>query len=113
MLAYEREADQALVIAAGVQEAWLDDGSDVAVDELRTHHGTVGYTLRRSAPDALALSLRGALVPPPGGIVLRPPVPGRLVWVEVDGVAVDDFLPDEVTVRARPLDVVLRYRSQR
>jgi hypothetical protein len=50
---------------------------------------------------------------PPGGIVLRPPLPGRLVGVQVDGVPVDDFLPDEVTLRAYPLDVVLRYRSER
>jgi hypothetical protein len=113
MLVYERAADQALVVAAGVPAAWLDGGNDVVVDELPTYHGTVGYTLRRSAHDALALSLRGALVPPPGGIVLRPPMPGALVGVEVNGVPVDDFLPDEVTVRACPLDVVLRYRSGR
>jgi hypothetical protein len=87
--------------------------TDVVVDELRTYHGTVGYTLRRSAPDALAPSLRGPLVPPPGGIVLRPPLAGRLVEVQLDGVPVDDFLPDEVTVRACPVNVVLRYRSER
>jgi hypothetical protein len=74
MLAYERVEDDALVVAAGVPAAWLDDG-EVAVRSLRTYWGTLGYTLRRLPDGAIALSLRGD-VAPPGGIVLRPPLPG-------------------------------------
>jgi hypothetical protein len=106
MLAYERVEDDALVVAAGVASAWLDDG-EVAVRDFRTYWGTLAYTLRRLPDGAIALSLRGD-VAPPGGIVLRPPLPGPLVRVDVDGRAHAPFDADGVTLRACPADVVLR-----
>jgi hypothetical protein len=66
----------------------------------------LAYTLRRLPDGAIALSLRGD-VAPPGGIVLRPPLPGPLVSVEVDGRA-HAFDPAGITLRTSPADVVLR-----
>lgn len=101
MLAYERPHDGALVIAAGVSEAWLDAGG-VAVDDLPTWWGPLGYALRRSAPNALRLELAAGLRPPPGGIVVQPPLARPLTRVLVDGVAAPDFGAREVTLRACP-----------
>jgi len=73
MLAYEREADSALVIAAGVPDAWLGD-SGVVVRGLRTRWGPLRYTLARSAAGDVLLSVESSgLRVPPGGLVLRPP----------------------------------------
>jgi hypothetical protein len=83
MLAWERMADQAIVVAHGVPLAWLDDG-DVVVDALATYWGTLAYTLRRTAPGTVEIVLRGDATPP-GGFVLRPPLPGPIVAAEVDG----------------------------
>jgi hypothetical protein len=105
MLAYERVDDDALVVAAGVPATWLDEG-EVAVRSFRTYWGTLAYTIRRLPDGSIALSLRGD-VTPPGGIVLRPPVPGPLVAVEVDGRA-HAFDPAGITLRTSPADVVLR-----
>ena len=107
MLAYERVEDDALVVAAGIPSAWLDEG-EVSVRDFRTYWGTLAYTLRRLPDGALALSLRGD-VAPPGGIVLRPPLPGPLGRVEVDGRALAGFDAGGVTLRACPADVVFRY----
>ncbi len=108
MLAYERPEDDALVVAAGIPSAWLDDG-DVVVDGLATYFGTLGFTLRRRGADALELSLRGELAVPPGGIVLRPPLPRPLARVELDGAPSGDFTPEGVVVRRSPVDVLLGY----
>ena len=109
MLAYEREEDQALVVASGIPDAWLDDGGEVVVDDLPTYWGSFGFTLRRVAADALALALRGTLAVPPGGIVVRPPLGGPLARVEVDGVATGAFASDGVTVHRCPAEIVLRF----
>jgi len=106
MLAYERMEDEALVVAAGIPGAWLDEGA-VAVDGFVTYWGTLGYTLRRVDASTIALSLRGDVVPP-GGIVVRPPLAGKLVGVEIDGGATDVFDADGVTLTGRPREVVLR-----
>jgi hypothetical protein len=106
ILAYERVEDDALVVAAGVPATWLDEG-EVAVQSFRTYWGTLAYTLRRLPDGAVALSLRGD-VAPPGGIVLRPPLPGPLAGVEVVGRALGGFETAGVTLRASPADVVFR-----
>jgi len=89
MLAYER--DGALVLAAGVPEAWLTDGG-ISVDRLRTGNGRLMLRFRRDGRTAhLAYALEGPL--PPGGLIFGwPPqagaaarVGGRAVRWDADG----------------------------
>lgn len=106
MLAWERMGDQALVLAHGVPLAWLDDG-DVVVDALDTYWGRLAYTLRRTARDTVEVELRGDAAPP-GGFVLRPPLPGPLRTAEVDGAPLVVHDPGGVTVHGR---ATVRLRS--
>jgi hypothetical protein len=72
MLAYEREPDSSLVIAAGIPESWLAD-SGVVVRGLQTRWGTLGYRLARvDGHIRLTLDAEGLRVPP-GGIYFQPP----------------------------------------
>jgi hypothetical protein len=72
MLAYERESDSALVIAAGIPESWLAD-SGVVVRGLQTRWGTLGYRLARvNGHVRLTLDAAG-LRTPPGGLMFAPP----------------------------------------
>lgn len=71
LFAYEREDDQALVLAAGIPTAWLR-GRGVAVSGLRTSYGPLGYRLRLFE-GRLHLDLQSGLTLPPGGLVLQWP----------------------------------------
>jgi hypothetical protein len=106
MLAYERPSDDALVLAHGIPLAWLDDG-EVAVDGLPTYYGTLGFTLRRRSRSTLEIALRGD-ASPPGGFVLRPPLPGKPAEVEVDGARLEHVAEDGAVVHGRPALVVFR-----
>jgi len=108
MLAYERQADGALVLAAGIPASWLDDGAGVGVTGLPTYYGTLDVQLRRDGSDALVLALDGAIEIPPGGIVLCPPLAGPLVSAEVDGRAVSIAEAQSVTITQCRARVVLR-----
>jgi hypothetical protein len=108
MFAHERAADGSLVLAAGVSDAWLDAG-EVGVESLPTWWGPLGYTLRRSGSAALRLDLSAGLRVPPGGIVLRPPLPRPLAGVELDGAPSSDFAADGLTLRRCPASVVMRF----
>ncbi len=68
MLAHERESDEALVLAAGIDARWLD-GPGLVVDNLRTPWGRLSYSLRREDGSLLRLRI-AAGVTPPGGVVL-------------------------------------------
>ena len=71
LFAYERQSDQALVLAAGVPTDWLA-GPGIAVENLRTPYGELSYTLRRDG-HRLMLTIAGGLTLPPGGLVFRWP----------------------------------------
>ncbi|TMH08418.1 MAG: hypothetical protein E6H67_01460 [Betaproteobacteria bacterium] len=81
VFAYEREADHALVLAAGVPREWLT-ASGVAVKGLRTPYGRLSYTLKKQA-DRVTLRLAAGSRLPPGGFVFiwpedQPPPPARV-----------------------------------
>lgn len=64
LFAYEREADRAVVLAAGVPPGWFDAGG-IAVTNLRTPYGRLSYTARRTG-DRLELHIAAGAVPPGG-----------------------------------------------
>ncbi len=68
LLAYERDSDHALVLAAGVPLAWLQSGP-VGVQGLRTAYGELGYALTLQDGQA-KLVLTPGLSDPPGGLWL-------------------------------------------
>lgn len=84
LFAYERDRDHALVLAAGVPEAWLDTAEGVGVRDLRTAYGPLTYAYRKERL-AYVLTL-GDGATPPGGFVLQWPAgQGRPERVRIDG----------------------------
>src|SRR5262249_56658056 len=61
LFAYEREADAALVLAAGVPPAWVTNAPGGSVERLPAYYRPVSYTLRAETPDTGRPRLRGDL----------------------------------------------------
>jgi hypothetical protein len=109
MFAYEREEDESLVIAAGVAEEWLADGSPVGVQNLPTYYGNLTYSLRMGEKDALHVKLEGDLDIPPGGIVVMPPLPRPIRQLTINGRVATDFQSDSFTCRDYPATALVRF----
>ncbi len=107
LFAYEREADGALVVAAGLPEAWARKG--VGIKRLPTHYGSLSLDLRDEGPDRLRLRLYGDVALPPGKLVLRSPLARPLTAVTVNGIAVPGYADPEIAIPEFPADVVLDY----
>jgi hypothetical protein len=101
LFAYERGGDGALVLAAGIPDAWLDRAG-VAIRGLRTPYGTLAYSLVRSADGVAELTLSASGAVPPGGFVLAGPWP-RLVHATVNGrpitIAGDELRIDDLNAK--------------
>jgi hypothetical protein len=104
LFAYDRERDQALVIAAGIPDAWLD-GEGIAVTGLRTPYGTLSYSLRREHGQ-LRLEVGAGLRAPPGGVVFAWPAPGAPGKARVDGQPVR-WENSELRLRNFPAELVI------
>jgi len=114
MLAYEREFDHALVLAAGVPQEWALDRAGIGVQRLPSYYGVLSYTLKPESTSTddhpqLRLQLSGDLDVPPGGIVVRSPLKRPLSHVVVNGRRLESFSPHEAVIRTFPADIVLSY----
>ncbi len=102
LFAYEREADQSLVLAAGLAPEWIE-GSGVQVKQMPTLYGTLSYSLRRMDSATLRFEIGGGIT---AKMVLRPPLGAPLRSVVVDGSACTSFDEDSVTVLRSPSEVI-------
>jgi len=109
LFAYERAADQSLVLAAGVPNEWLA-GAGVAIDNLRTPYGPLSYVLR-SGPRRLVLSIAGGPTPPPGGLVFAWPYASQPGTVLVNGRAASWSNAKELRVYALPAVITMETVS--
>ena len=106
MFAYQREADDALVIAAGIPADWLA-GEGVAIEGLRTPYGRLDYALK-AKDGVLRLDVPVGLALPKGGLALSLPGPwadGRVrsgAGAIANGEVRIRRLPARVEIAARP-----------
>ncbi|HNR11988.1 MAG TPA: discoidin domain-containing protein [Thermodesulfobacteriota bacterium] len=108
LFAYEQPSLRALVIAAGLSPDWLADGFVLTVENLPTYYGTISYSLRQESVDIMRLNIAGNVVAP-GSIVVKPPVPGPIRRVEINGHALADFEEDGFICPECPADVLIRF----
>jgi hypothetical protein len=102
LIAYEREADQSLVLAAGLAPEWIE-GTGVQVNRMPTLYGALSYSLRRTDSATLRFDIGGGTT---GKIILRPPLGAPLRSVVVDGSVYTSFDQDSVTLLRTPAEVI-------
>jgi hypothetical protein len=108
MFAYEIDDDQAIVLGAGLKEAWIKEG--ISVKNLPTHYGMISYTIHSPSPNTTMIELTGTV--DTKSVALRIPVTVRSPGIKnatMNGIAVspkDGYF----TIRSLPAVVVIEYR---
>ncbi|MBI2496616.1 MAG: hypothetical protein HYV75_01350, partial [Opitutae bacterium] len=112
MFVYEREQDEALVVAAGVADAWVTDPAGVEVLGLPTYYGNLDYTLKSSATAAggteVVATLGAGVSIPRGGIVLKSPLSRPIKALAGDGRLVGPG-SDEIRIDRLPAILTITY----
>jgi hypothetical protein len=75
MVASEREATASLVLAAGMPWAWISKEDGFAVRGLPTRFGELALCMVAHRDVTIYVEIRGAIVLPPGGLFISPPLP--------------------------------------
>ncbi|HWJ21965.1 MAG TPA: discoidin domain-containing protein [Gemmatimonadaceae bacterium] len=114
MFAYDREADSALVVGAGVPSRWTTEAPGVSVRGLRTVYGALDLAMRAERDSVVRVHVGAMERVPRGGVVVRPPLARPVRSVTVNGAAAaatrDAASGEaEVVVRRLPADVAFRY----
>ena len=109
LFAYEREADDALIIGAGVDNRWLAARGGIAVNGLPTWYGRLDLSMKREGDGPLLVELGGDMRLPRGGFVIRPPGGRAIQSLLVNDIAVSTFGEREAVVRELPARVALSF----
>jgi hypothetical protein len=104
LFVYEREDDRALVLAAGIPPAWLNDRG-IAIEHLCTPYGPLTYSLRNEGSRTL-LHVAGGMQLPPGGLILSWPDPRPPRSTRINGKPAS-WQNRELSIRELPADVVV------
>lgn len=88
LFAFESEADDSLVVGAGIDPAWPMAKGGLVVDRLRTWYGSLDLSMACDPDGPLAVRLGGNIEMPRGGIVLHPPLPRPIGKAHVNGRAI-------------------------
>jgi hypothetical protein len=103
MFVYERDADRALVLAAGVPAAWLE-APGISIRNLRTPHGPLDYSITRTGNRVtLAITSKPR---PPGGLVWPWPWDGPPGTARINGKPAS-WHGNELRIGALPAQVVV------
>jgi hypothetical protein len=114
MFVYEREADDALVVGAGIADEWVNDPAGVEVNHLPTYYGDLSYTIKsEAAPDGgpgrrIVAKLSGEMALPAGRIVLKSPLSAKIKSVAGDGRLLSAGA-DEIRIEKLPATVTILY----
>ena len=108
MFVYERERDESLVLAAGVQPEWLESPGGVSIGDFPTEYGPLSYSMALQ-DGKLVMDLRGPSRLPPGGIVLRSPANRPIQSVTCDGSRQGEVTGQEVRLTGKPAHVILEF----
>jgi hypothetical protein len=99
MIASEREADDSLILAAGMPCSWIgDEGFEVR--GLPTRHGKLNFRIATSGADAIQVHVDGLRELPAGGLWIEPPLP--------PGARIDTHVGDGKRVEVKSLPFVAK-----
>jgi hypothetical protein len=84
MFAYERTADDSIVLLAGIPRAWIETEEQVGVRGLVLARGTLDVTLHRER-NTLKIRVSGDCRIPPGGVRIKVPKEWEGSTVTIDG----------------------------
>jgi len=101
MIASEREADDSLILAAGMPCSWIgDEGFEVR--GLPTRHGKLNFRIATSGADAIQVHVDGLRELPAGGLWIDPPLP--------PGARIDTNVGDGKRVEVKSLPFVAKLK---
>ncbi len=84
MVAADREASDALVLASGMPWEWIAEAGGFSVRKLPTRHGALDFGIDGSTAGVIRVWV-GGIGMPSGGLSIRPPLPGGGLIAAADG----------------------------
>jgi len=111
-LVYEREADQTLVLGAGLIAPWIDESQGFTVNRLPTWYGAISYRIKPDAADVWRMTIDGEIDARVHKVVVSMPREKLLRRVELNGRRLRLNGTREIRVKGLPAELVMHFHGQ-
>jgi len=101
------EKDDALILGAGVDPEWLEEGRPISIGRFPSHFGSVDYEMVKKG-STVEVSISGNAAPPKGTI-LKSPLNADITGVVLNGKPWKSFSAGEVVVENLPAEIIITY----
>jgi hypothetical protein len=108
MFLYDREEENAVVIAAGIPEEWVDTPEGVGVRNMPTYYGNINYIMRgKNGSITVDISAVGEFTD--GKVIIKSPRRSPVTSVLINGEVSTGFNVDEIEIETIPASVIIDY----
>lgn len=107
--AYEDELAKALVLGAGIKEAWADSPEGIEIKNLPTYYGNINYSIKKAGTGKYIVSLSGLLNIPEGNIKFKSFNSSPLKKVYIDGKEQTSSEGQEIIIKYLPAKIEIEY----
>jgi len=97
------------VLAEGLPYGWISEAKEVGISGFPTYYGNLSYSIIKEGPAKMRIYVSGDLMPPPGGIIIKPPILGPISSLTIDGESQSPTSEHAVICHRCPADIVLTY----
>jgi hypothetical protein len=108
MFGYEREGDNALILAAGIKDEWLDSPHGISVKNFPTLFGVLSYSMNK-INNFVSVNIEGNIEFPDGGIILNSPINRRISSVTINEKKWDNFTGEIIKIPFLPAAIKISY----
>ncbi len=109
LFAYERGADRALVLGAGLPPAWVAADGGIEVRRMPTFYGPLAFSMKPESPTRVRVEIQPTITIPPGKIVVASPLARTIRGVEARRPGVRAVDGDRLIIDQLPADFVVSY----
>lgn len=108
MFLYDRPEENAVVLAAGIPQSWLDTATGVGVNTMPTYYGDLSYHMYGDG-QKVSVTVSGDFDINRGNIIITTPRDRQLKYATINGMNIDSFDNNEVVIQELPAEVILQF----
>lgn len=109
LFAYERGADRALVLGAGLPPEWVSSDGGIDVRRMPTFYGPLSYSMKAESANRVRVRIQPTVSMPPGKIVVASPLDRPIRGVEARRPGVRAVENDRLVIDQLPADFVVTF----
>jgi hypothetical protein len=108
MFVYENYFDTTLILAAGLNDDWIDSDEGIVVNKMPTYYGDISYSVKKFH-NGYKVDISGDIQVPMDKIIFKNFKKSTPSKVLVDGAILNNFNENDIVINKSPASIIIEY----